>query len=1783
MHESPHWEEKARIAESIIAGGVTAIGIVLAQGPLTALAGVIAGVGSNWVTDLSKDAFNEWRNRWLSRQGISDQAIYLSLTRAFLDALYQLEQEWKQGDRYKHLYRTDLDSALVTLAPFQLLRDDTKRIFANPNQLVQMMQSTSAFGFSQTDTSELNQDLQKAVDRYLFGHDNELKNHIETKLVNKWIVNFLLVIKSPDENGTRAWRSIQILWQKSLGESLNEVQKSDKEILIGIKWLQDWAKRLTNLPATQREPTGLDALDDILNSIQNRVDGIKEDTEYIKAGVSQLLERGSSLHLPTDENLQKIRTACQRQVENVLFELRYKYDKDLYVHRAVEDEIDNFFDTPIVDSSPNCYLIVAPAGSGKTNLLCDLARNRVQQHLVVFLLGGSLYLSSNTGLFASIQSELEATSNEIHFDATIDSLHILDQYARLIDRDFLILIDAINEYEKPNEMRKAVEKLLSTIRGKRIKVVVTCRDYYWGLYKGDFWRGAVINELPNDENQSETNEKNITQFTTKEQDQALSLYLEHYQISGRPIGRAAEQCRHPLLLRFFCEAYRGQTIYEVEDIRLKDLFDQYWDQKLHSIAERMIQQGDMRLQDGLAAMVGDYLMDIAKYMLANDIRAIPLFEIGKATEIIEQAFDPRSIYGRIRDEFIILEEKEITEGFKKITQIAFVYEEFMEYVMARALVSDWEQKRLDQQSIIPEIENLLSKYTRFAQILGVVVYLAIMLKSRNIQLWSLLFTRGEQWQKAVFEAFRKLPEDQLDDGVFDSVAEILSEDEGEILVQMLDVLKINRFGKKAPRIVVHRIKSLANYPRNHPYSEPIRRRAILALANTLPDEAVPVLISAINDPLQSIRQNALNALSEIVPQHFISEYLKEQNEQGSSRNRFDDSVDEIYSLLASFFHVDRASSMPQLSNNQKPNRVGDAQMKRRIERLNRIQSEGEFRMNEILINRFGTTETAVLKKFGEQIWVMLVDLLFEQGKHRSRIAEALISVLNRNDKQITKQAILKLGQLGDVRPIEPLLFGLRYRDWSAEEKQIAIQSLVNLGYEFSERDTQKASIRESQLVASEKPDLTSGDSLHSSRFYQKVTEEDYLKLLISKLSDPDPLTRIYAVAAIGHKTRLQSINILVNCLKDLDASVRKNTVIILSKFGDRQIISSLIEVLETDKDSNVRVEAIKALRKFNEPQIIVSFAQALNDMDDDVRLLAVIALRNFDELRIIEPLAQALRDVNTEIRLQAAIGLSKFIDHRVAQPLILALNDKNNRVRLQAIRGLSRINYPDVIESLILALNFPDAEQRIRIIDALGKLRASEAVGALINLLQDHNREVCWAAINALGSIGSTRAIGPLVRLQKDASTTSRAKKAIKSINQKSVDGDKVVFNRLDSQDLMKKLESTDPDERLRAAKELGARGEISSVKKLLERLEDENPNVRLHATIALGKLGDVQAVVPLISCLKDHNTQVRVHTVIALGNLRDRRAIEPLTDLLSDGSVSSHAKAAIAMIMVDEDLSLAQSNNVDFSNVNITSVYPKELDVIENNNHANNQSSNVDIAANFEVRDVMSLDVDENTEQVKTTTVDNNKEISLDRMGILRDLPADENRKLKNGGRPAEPLTEFEGKTSDATDLLQASQNQSPEKKMDESNDQAPLQSIIENLKSQDNAVKAKAAEQLGKFGDSNEVGPLIEALKDNSTKVREEVVWALGKIGDENAIEPLISALKDPGVYVRSRAAEALGRIGSRIREDNLQNAIITVLAAALDDDWWVAYTASQALNSISTPSALDAIRDHEKNSKR
>ena len=99
-------------------------------------------------------------------------------------------------------------------------------------------------------------------------------------------------------------------------------------------------------------------------------------------------------------------------------------------------------------------------------------------------------------------------------------------------------------------------------------------------------------------------------------------------------------------------------------------------------------------------------------------------------------------------------------------------------------------------------------------------------------------------------------------------------------------------------------------------------------------------------------------------------------------------------------------------------------------------------------------------------------------------------------------------------------------------------------------------------------------------------------------------------------------------------------------------------------------------------------------------------------------------------------------------------------------------------------------------------------------------------------------------------------------------------------------------------------------------------------------------------------------------------------------------------------------------------------------------------------------------------------------------------------------------------------------------------VEPLIQALNDESEDVRLRAAEALGKIGDTRAVEPLIQALKDKRVSVQMNTAEALGKMGDERAVKPLIQALKDEYDSVRREAAETLGKMGWQPK-DNFERA--------------------------------------------
>jgi hypothetical protein len=150
----------------------------------------------------------------------------------------------------------------------------------------------------------------------------------------------------------------------------------------------------------------------------------------------------------------------------------------------------------------------------------------------------------------------------------------------------------------------------------------------------------------------------------------------------------------------------------------------------------------------------------------------------------------------------------------------------------------------------------------------------------------------------------------------------------------------------------------------------------------------------------------------------------------------------------------------------------------------------------------------------------------------------------------------------------------------------------------------------------------------------------------------------------------------------------------------------------------------------------------------------------------------------------------------------------------------------------------------------------------------------------------------------------------------------------------------------------------------------------------------------------------------------------------------------------------------------------------------------------------------------------------------------------------------------------------------------------LLEALKNQKSEVRSRAAEALGKIGDSRAIEHLVPALSDEDEWVRKNAAEALKNIGDFKTIEHLVPLLGDEHPEVKMAAAEALVKKGyspsdqeERIsfliaKKDwkelvEIGKAAVTSLIHVVENgDIWDQYSAMEALGRIGDSRAVKTL---------
>jgi hypothetical protein len=160
-------------------------------------------------------------------------------------------------------------------------------------------------------------------------------------------------------------------------------------------------------------------------------------------------------------------------------------------------------------------------------------------------------------------------------------------------------------------------------------------------------------------------------------------------------------------------------------------------------------------------------------------------------------------------------------------------------------------------------------------------------------------------------------------------------------------------------------------------------------------------------------------------------------------------------------------------------------------------------------------------------------------------------------------------------------------------------------------------------------------------------------------------------------------------------------------------------------------------------------------------------------------------------------------------------------------------------------------------------------------------------------------------------------------------------------------------------------------------------------------------------------------------------------------------------------------------------------------------------------------------------------------------------------------------------------------------------LQTDIEDLASSDTEISWRAKQRLLSLG-SAALGPLLDALESAELPLRWKVLLLLYEIGDSRAVPAIIHCLQSPSPAIRAAAAQLLGKSGDKraatvLRESltNDQQAeslvwIIQALGALKDplsvdplirvmqqtDSSAIRYTAIEALGLIGDTRAIEPI---------
>ena len=311
-------------------------------------------------------------------------------------------------------------------------------------------------------------------------------------------------------------------------------------------------------------------------------------------------------------------------------------------------------------------LLKGDGGTGKTHLLCDFAKRRVEAQLPTLLLMGQRFLSEDDP-WAQLLQQLDLTQSSAE-----EFVGALESAAQASGCRALVMIDALNEGNGRRIWLAHLPAFLARLeKSPWIGVVLSVRSSYDEIVENVRDKAAVITHYG---------------FTGHEFD-ATSIFFAHYGLESPSTPILQPEFSNPLFLKAICKGLQGRG-----DRRLPRGFHgitAVFDLYLKAIHESLRKPESLNY-DPKSNLVRKALERLAERLAQYETRRLPRSEAQTIVNDLLPGRDyDRSLYVALVAEGILTEDMDPSSGGISEEVVSITYDRFADHVICDHLLNTY--------------------------------------------------------------------------------------------------------------------------------------------------------------------------------------------------------------------------------------------------------------------------------------------------------------------------------------------------------------------------------------------------------------------------------------------------------------------------------------------------------------------------------------------------------------------------------------------------------------------------------------------------------------------------------------------------------------------------------------------------------------------------------------------------------------------------------------------------------------------------------------------------------------------------------------------------------------------------------------------------------------------------------------------------------------------------------------------------------------------------------------